>query len=151
MIVDEKWAWFDEQAALKLELMEEELNKLEITKASQIGRLSRMILTLESTLGEKLKASGVSSDQVESQSTDSSQGLPVATLADKTESTAVITDDSAEKTSAPASPSKSTEPEENRGFFFNTESGVLGDLGESLDPTTLAVLGILITLAATAV
>jgi len=131
--------------------MEEELNKLEITKASQLGRLSRMILTLESTLDEKLKASGITSDQVESQTTDASQGLPVATLSDKPESTAVIIDDSAEKTGAPASPSKETAPEESRGFFFNSESGALGDLGESLDPTTLAVLGILITLAATAI
>jgi len=45
MIIDEKWAWFDEQAALKIKLIVAELNELKITKASQLGRLSRLIMT----------------------------------------------------------------------------------------------------------
>ncbi len=39
----------------------------------------------------------------------------------------------------------------SRGFFFNSVSGNVSGIDESLDPTTIAVLGILITLVATTI
>ena len=43
------------------------------------------------------------------------------------------------------------EPGRNRGFFFNSISADPNGLNRALDPTMLAVIGILITLAATCV
>lgn len=82
------------------------------------------------------------------------QVLPAVTPSGNTDAPPAVTTGtgvSAEVIDSNPSPSDSAESDENRGFFFNTESGALGDLGESLDPTTLTVLGILITLAATAI
>ncbi len=153
LVIAQKWSWFDEEAALKIDLMEKDLAGLKITKATQLDRLSRLIQSVQAELNQKLERSGISTDQaldkVEEPAKDTSIDRSKDTSDEKVERAAPIRFESPEAPEKPLVPSKDDEPGQSRGFFFNSESGAIGDFGQSLDPTTLAVLGILITLVAT--
>ena len=155
VMIADMWAWFNEEAGAKRELMKQELSKLEITKATQVDRLTRSIQQLQRELDQKLKTAGITLDQILDQSEDqptnnaTSQGSNTG-AGNKVTATGSGSNDSDGNDQPPVPPS-GDDSGNSRGFFFNSESGALGDLGESLDPSTLAVLGILITLAATAI
>ena len=159
LVIAQKWSWFDEEAALMMDLMGKDLSELKITKATQSDRLSRLILNVQSEMNQKLERSGISLDQLGdkavTQIRDESKDEPLARQkarsSDNVEATAKVRVDNSEVSARPSDSSDDDEPESNRGFFFNSESGAIGDLGGSLDPATLAVIGILITLAATTI
>ena len=116
-----------------------------------MDRLSRRILNLQSELDEKLKRTGISLDAVKFQTADAVQDRRAETPAEKVATTSVVRFDEPQDTDRQITPTRNDKMTDDRGFFFNAESGALADLGKSLDPVTLAVLGILITLATTTV
>ena len=162
IIVAEKWAVFDKEAAMKQMYMNDELDELEYARTSKIERISRLIESTESDLQQKLKQSGLTLAQINSQPQDQELQVTHIDLGKQDGVVLNVNDDNPEKpkndqpesavvSNSPSGPAGESEPAQNRGFFLNSETGALGNLGDSLDPTTLAILGILITLSATAV
>ena len=159
LLIEQMWVSFDEEAALKMDLMEQELSKLKIIKATQLDRLSRMINSVQSELDQKLERTGITLNPTGDQVVDPvSHETPDNTLVQPNDSpkenVATGSETRVADSEVPGPPSDSSKNDgqrSSRGFFFNSESGAIGELGGSLDPTTLAVIGILITLAATAV
>ena len=159
LLVEQMWVSFDKEAALKMDLMEKELSELKIVNATQLARLSRNIGIVQSELDQKLERTGITLSPTGDQVADPvSDETPDNTLVQPNDSpkenVATGSETRVADSEVPGPPSDSSKndgPGSSRGFFFNSESGAIGDLGGSLDPTTLAVIGILITLAATAV
>lgn len=108
---------------------------------------------MQSELDQKLERTGISLDQIVDpvghETADNSLVQPNDSLNDKVEPASEIRVANSEASDQPSDSPNDGVPGTSRGFFFNSESGAIGNLGESLDPATLAVLGILITLAAT--
>ena len=159
LAVEQMWVSFEDEAALKTDLMEQELSRLETVKATQLARLSRAIDRVQSELDQKLMRTGISLDQagdqvvdpVSHETEDNPLVQPNDSPNEKVETAAEIRSADSKVSAKPSDSSNGDEPESKRGFFFNSESGAIGDLGGSLDPATLAVIGILITLAATTI
>ena len=157
LIIAEKWAWFDAEASSTMAAMENELDELEHQQATQIKRISRLVEDTQLDLQYQLDQYGISLDQVRNQDRDQQiDNLANVSVRDDSPETPREQRANIERkvpavSDSPAKTSKSAEDTQTRGFFLNSETGALADLGGPLDPTTLAMLGILITLAATGI
>jgi len=157
LVIAEKWNWFDEEASSTMTAMENELDELEHQQATQIKRISRLVEDTRLDLQYQLDQYGISLDQVRNQDRDQqTDNLVNVSVRDDSPETPREQRTNIERkvpavSDSPAKTSKSAEDTQTRGFFLNSETGALADLGGSLDPTTLAMLGILITLAATGI
>ena len=157
LIIAEKWAWFDAEASSTMAAMENELDELEHQQATQIKRISRLVEDTQLDLQYQLDQYGISLDQVRNQDRDQqTDNLVNVSVRDDSPETPREQRANIERkvpavSDSPAKTSKSAEDTQTRGFFLNSETGALADLAAPLDPTTLAMLGILITLAATGI
>ena len=157
LIIAEKWAWFDAEASSTMAAMENELDELEHQQATQIKRISRLVEDTQLDLQYQLDQYGISLDQVRNQGRDQqTDNLVNVSVRDDSPETpreqrANIESKVPAVSDSPAKTSKSAEDTQTRGFFLNSETGALADLAAPLDPTTLAMLGVLITLAATGI
>jgi len=162
LIIAEKWAWFDEEASSKTTDMEDELHDLKRQKASQIKRISKLIEDTELDMEYKLGQYGITLDQVKNQDrerqtdnlinvdvSDDNPEPPRESRSSISNELPTVGDSSAETNSTDTTDGAGEK--QSRGFFLNSETGALADLSGSLDPTTLAILGILITLSATGI
>jgi hypothetical protein len=162
LIIAEKWAWFDEEASSKTTDMEDELHDLKRQKASQIKRISKLIEDTELDMEYKLGQYGITLDQVKNQDrerqtdnlinvnvSDDNPEPPRESHSNISNKLPTVGDSSAETNSTDTTDGAGEK--QSRGFFLNSETGALADLSGSLDPTTLAILGILITLSATGI
>ena len=82
---------------------------------------------------------------------DSADGRPEVAVQSKEDEPVAV---AASETAGPGpdkTPAEGKGNSSSRGFFFNSVSGNVSGIDKSLDPTTIAVLGILITLIATTI
>ena len=151
-IVEEKWAEFESQSQLKRQYLRDDIVEIEQAIDFELKDVHQRIRQVENELRERMQENGVlfnyfqytgdSQDQCPSPARNWEENGQIA----KTPSP----EGSNPKVQIPENPS----PEESgrsRGFFTNSISADTNALNSRLDPTALAVIGILITLAATAV
>ena len=143
-ITDEKWDVYELEVRLKQEYLNDDITEIQNIKIGKIDRISREIDKVEFEIKSRLEQTGISLAEIRAASAD---GL----LEQFNQPGAVVSSFTDQGGNQSFKVSSSSEPDANRGFFSNSGTGAFGDLEESLDPTTLAVIGILITLAATAV
>lgn len=142
-IIEEKWAWFEDESWQKRQYLRDEIAEIERAKAFELEDFSNLILEIESELHELLNKTGPSTDEIRDATLAEEpqhEGLP--------EPNGLLNDETADHSPETAA---SEESGRNRGFFFNSVSADPNGLNMTLDPTALAVIGILITLAATGV
>lgn len=141
--IKEKWAWFEFESGRKQRYLHDDIAEIEQSKAFELEYISSLIHEVEFELQGLIDDTRPSADQTvdaaHSEETERDElPEPAALLIEET------TDQSPE-TSVP----EDSGP--RRGFFFNSISADTNSLNRTLDPTTLAVIGILFTLAATVV
>ena len=137
------WVEFEIESSLKQGYLDDEILKMAQAKNFELIKLNQLISQVETELNQRLEMAG----------------LLLETTVDK------VGDERPERTPVPAanaplnedkvdlSPktSDSGEGERKRGFFTNSISTDTNPFNNALDPTALAVIGILITLAASMV
>ena len=144
-IIEEKWAWFEEESWQKRQYLRDDIAEIERAKAFELINLDRRISQVESELQERLEKTGISyEDFLETGGIEK----PVIDVAPRPSPTPEDVKDLPPPTPEVPRPDDSGS---NRGFFFNSISADPNSLNRKLDPTALAVIGILITLAATGV
>ncbi len=141
-MVEEKWDDFESQSQLKRQYLRDDIIEIEQANDFELKDVHQRISQVENELRERMQENGVLFNYF--QYTGDSQ--------DQCPSPPGNWEDNGP---GPESPSpENPSPEESgrsRGFFINSISADTNALNRTLDPTTLAVIGILITLAATAV
>ncbi len=170
-IIEEKWAWFELESQQKHRYLREEIIEVELARDFELNKLNQLIYQVESDLKLRLGKVGLSfdnlpvPDDLQIPATDfrlpEDPKIPVISVASHpdgppNEGKDLFTPE--KPTPDVPTPEIPTTPEiplpeesgRNRGFFFNSISADPNGLN-TLDPTTLAVIGILITLAATGV
>lgn len=145
-VIAEKWAWFDAESQMKRQYLQDDIAEIERAKIFELNYLLALIDGVETELEALfLEESELPADDVgdtvivedpEPEPTER-EVEPEPVFEDQTDE--VLTD------------SGSEDRGRNRGFFTNSISVDPNGLNNALDPTTLAVLGILITLAATGI
>ena len=140
--VQEKWADFESQSRLNLEYLRDDFTEIKLAKDRKLNEAYQRIYQAQAELQQGMQEIGVpisypsepgeSIDQCPRPPRNLEENIP-----------------------RPRDPDPNVPtPEEakpNRGFFTNSISTDPDGLNQTLDPTTLAVIGILITLAATGV
>lgn len=135
----------------KMALLEEERSQREqeliLLANAELDDLDRQIREMELELERRIAEKDAprvlrETDQATSAEPPTDTEPPAAAASDSSASTS---DDE----SGPTAAERKASDKGGRGFFFNSVSGELSGFDESLDPTTIAVLGILITLIAT--
>ncbi len=143
--INEKWEDFESQSKLKQQYLRDDITEIDRAKYFELNEVHQRIYQVQDELQERMMEIGT-----------------LFSYAPYTESPSDFVDycprppqNWEEYSPGPESPSpESPSPEEssqNRGFFTNSISTDKNSLDNALDPTTLAVLGILLTLAATMV
>ncbi len=147
-IIQEKWAWFEVESLRRQQYLRDEIIEIEQARDRKLNAISQIIYKVESEIKSRLERSGVSFDDFQK------TGIieyPVINVAPHP----FPTPDEVNDLPIPNLPTPEIpdpkEPGRNRGFFTNSISADPNGLNRALDPTTLAVIGILITLAATGV
>ena len=141
-VIEEKWTWFDFESALKQQYLHDDIVEIERAKELELTRLRWLIEEVESELSDRLAGNGSPTHENRDASPNDSPE-PVRQRATHEPPEEVSTDQIPE-TSQPE------ESERHRGFFINSISADANSIDKMMDPTALAVLGILITLVATA-
>ena len=141
LIIEEKWAFYDEEVQIKYDYMNADIAEIEHAKTSQLDEMDRLIDRIEFEIASRLGETDISLSDIRD-----ATGAGTFDRLDQSNGFTVPTDSGGD---GGFGDFEESEPESNRGFFSN--SGSVSDLDEALDPTTLTVLGILITLAAAAV
>jgi len=160
--IDSVWVEFEFEAQLKQSYLNEEILEIELSKDFELNNLNQLIYQVESDIKTRLGKVGISFHDFRDRVGDErSEPAPVPinqfrdTVGDERPARVRVpgTNGSLDRERADSSPNPSgpKETERNRGFFTNSISTETDALGNALDPTMLAVFGILITLAATMV
>ena len=144
-VVQEKWADFESQSRLKRQYLRDDIIEIELTKDHELNEVYQRIYQVQDELHELMRETGVlfnfapytgSPDDF----VDSCSAAPL---------------NREERSPSPESPSPEIpspgESGRSRGFFTNSISTDTNAFDRALDPTALAIIGILITFAATAV
>ncbi len=137
------WAEFEAESTLKEGYRDDEILKMAQARGFELIKLNQLISQLETELNERLEKAGLPFEKMVEKVGDE---RPVRTPVP-------VANGSSNEDKVDPSPktSDSKKDERNRGFFTNTMSTDTNALNDALDPTTLAVIGILITLAASVV
>ncbi|PKB71532.1 MAG: hypothetical protein BZY87_04955 [SAR202 cluster bacterium Io17-Chloro-G6] len=142
-VIEEKWAWFESQAQMKRQYLREDIAEIERSKVFELNYLLALIDGVESELQALL-------DETDLPTEDIQDAVPARDRerAERQERPEPVAEDTTDQ-DIPDTSSK--EGGRNRGFFTNSISVDPNGLNWAMDPTALAVLGILITLAATGI
>ena len=147
--IREKWVEFESDVQVKQRLLDNEILEMAQARGFKLNRIDRVISQIESELERRLETIGIRFDEFMETGVIEYPVIDVARYPDepRDEEKDLFTP---KIPLTPEIPSPG-ESEHNRGFFFNSISADPNGLNRKLDPTTLAVIGILITLAATGV
>ena len=156
-IIEEKWAWFESESRRKRRYLRDEIIEIEQARDFGLNNLNQLIYQVESDLKERLEKIGTGFDEFRETGIIEYPVIDVAPHPDEPPNEGKdqpiperpSPESASPESASPGSPSPG-ETGRNRGFFFNSISADPNGLN-TLDPTTLAVIGILITLAATGV
>ena len=147
--IREKWVEFEFDVQVKQRFLDNEILEMAQARGFKLNSLNRAISQIESELERRLETIGIRFDEFLETGVIEYPVIDVARNPDepRDEEKGLFTP---EIPLTPEIPSPG-ESGHNRGFFFNSISADPNGLNRKLDPTTLAVIGILITLAATGV
>ena len=143
--IEEKWAWFESQARMKRRYLQNDIAEIERTKAFELNYLLALIDEVESELQTLLLEADLPIEEPQ-------DVFPTVDHVpeDRQESPVAVSASESTTDQAPLD-SGSGESRWKRGFFMNSISADPNGFNWALEPTALAVIGILITLAATGV
>ena len=148
VIIEEKWDWFETESQMRRQYLQDDIAEIERAKVFELNSILALIDVIESELRTRLEKIGVSYDDFRETGVIEFPAVDVAP-------DPFPTPDEVDDLPIPEIPSPEIPPAEesgrSRGFFFNSISADPNGLNKTLDPTTLAVIGTLITLAATGV
>ena len=137
------WVEFEFDAQVKQGYLNDEILKLAQARGFELVKLNQLISQVETELEQRLIKAGLSFDEIRD------------TVGDERPVRAPVPGANGplneEKVDLSPNPSGPEEDERNRGFFTNSISTDTNPFNNALDPTALAVIGILITLAASVV
>ncbi len=142
-LITAKWADFEDESQLKEGYLDDEILEIRERKDFALNVLSYRIEQVETEIEELIGSNGLPfAKLVGAEFPESHKGSEPGEPQD---------DEPREEEKEVPTPKIPTpdEPKPNRGFFTNSISANPDGLNQTLDPTALAVIGILITLAAT--